>query len=232
MDKKYAKYILNKTREDYNLISDDFSRTREYIWEELIPLLDNNIKKGDIVLDLGCGNGRYYDYLKKKEANYVGIDNSEKLIEIAGKKHPLADFRTGDALNLPFKDDYFDKIIAVAVLHHIPSEEFRLRFLKEIKRVLKDNGVVIITVWKFHRKKEKKILLKHTLLKLIGMSKLDFKDILEPWGKRTERYYRWFSEKELISLAKKAGFKVKDSGQIENKRGNRKNIYLVAAPIA
>ncbi|MDD5445945.1 MAG: methyltransferase domain-containing protein [Candidatus Pacebacteria bacterium] len=232
MKEDYAKYIINKVREDYNFISDDFSRTREYLWEELKPLLDKYIKKGDKVLDLGCGNGRYYSYFQKKKTEYIGIDNSEKLIEIAKKKHLFADFRTGDALNIPFPDKHFDKVVSIAVFHHIPSKEFRLQFLKEVRRVLKDNGLVILTVWKFHRKEEKKILLKYFLLKLIGMSKLDFKDILEPWGKKANRYYHSFSEKELSELAKEANFEVKETGQIENERGNRKNIYLVATSLS
>ena len=227
MKKEYAKYIINKTREDYNLISDDFSRTREYLWEELRPLLDKYICEKDKVLDLGCGNGRYYRYFKEKEAEYIGIDNSEKLIEIAKKKYFFADFRVGDSLNLPFPDNYFDKVVSIAVLHHIPSKDFRMQFLKEAKRVLKKDGNIILTVWKFHRKKEKKLLFKYTLLKIIGLSKLDFRDILEPWGNRAERYYHWFSEKELEKLVEKTSFEIEEIGQIENEKGNRKNIYLV-----
>lgn len=232
MKEEYAKYIINKTREDYNLISEDFSRTREYMWEELKPFLDPYIKKGDKVLDLGCGNGRYYQYFKDKETEYIGIDNSEKLIEIAKKKHLFADFRTGDALNLPFPNNYFDKVVSIAVLHHIPSEKLRKKFMEEARRVLKDNGILVITVWNFHQKKEKKILFKYSFLKLFGLSRLDFKDILEPWGKKAERYYHWFSEKELVDLAKETGFEVKEIGRIENERGNRKNFYLIAVPIA
>jgi ubiquinone/menaquinone biosynthesis C-methylase UbiE len=145
MDQKYAKYLLEKTREDYNLLAEDFSRTRSVVWEEL-KLLGKYILPGDKILDLGCGNGRLLQILGEKNIEYFGVDNSEKLIKIAKEKylHPpqvfgtqkfgraRINFQVADALNLPFSDNFFDKVYSIAVLHHIPSTEFRLQFLKEI----------------------------------------------------------------------------------------------------
>ncbi len=223
MDKEYAKCLLNKVREDYNLISGDFSRTRRYPWPEIKFLFDY-AKKGDKVLDLGCGNGRFCQFLKGTD--YTGADISSGLIKEAKKRHPKLEFIEADALNLPFSDNSFDVVLSIAVLHHIPSKELRIRFLKEARRVLKEKGKIIITVWKFHRKKDRFLLLKYTILKILGKTRLDFKDILEPWGKKTERYYHWFSKRELVKLAEEAGFKAKGSGFTKKK--NRENIYLVA----
>ncbi len=228
MDKEYAEYLLEKTREDYNLIADEFSRTREKPWEELKPLFDYYTKNRERVLDLGCGNGRYYDFLKEKQVEYTGLDNSEKLIELAKKRYPGLNFQIGDALRLPLPDNYFDKVFSIAVLHHFPSEGIRLESLDEVRRVLKKGGLLILTVWKFHEKKEILLLIKYTFLKVIRKSKLDFKDILEPWGKKAERYYHWFSERELIKLFDKSGFKIREAGVIRNKKGNRRNIYIIA----
>lgn len=228
MKSEYAKYLLDKTKDDYNLISEDFSRTRVAVWEETKFLFNEYLENNDKMLDLGCGNGRYFLMTKDKDIDYIGIDNSSKLIEEAKKNHPLAKFKTADALNIPFPDNHFDKVYSIAVVHHIPSVEFRLKFLNEAKRVLKENGLLIITAWKFYRLQEYFLLFKYTILKLIGMSKMDFKDILEPWGNKTERYYHWFSQRELINLVKKAGFKIKESGIMENKKRNRRNIYIVA----
>ena len=228
MEKKYAEYLLKKTQKDYNLIAEDFSRTRTRIWDEIRFLFDSYLIEGDRVLDLGCGNGRYYETVKRKGVDYVGVDNSERLIKLAQKKHPGVRFQTADALNLPFPDNYFDKVYSIAVLHRIPSREFRSQFLKEVKRVLKQEGFLILTVWKFHKRKKTSLFLKYTILKLIGRSKLDFKDIFEPWGKKIEKYYHWFSQKELTNLVKKVGFKIKEVGIVKNERGNRQNIYLIA----
>lgn len=226
MEKEYAEYLLKKTKEDYNLIAEDFSRTRSAIWPETRTLFDKYLLEGEKILDLGCGNGRYFEYLEDKKVNYFGVDNSEKLIKIAKSKYPGVHFQIADALNLPFPDNFFDKVISIATFHHIPSKEFRIKFLNEVKRILKPGGILILTVWNFKEFKEFSIYFKFLILKLFG-SKLDFGDFLEPWGAKAVRYFHFFSKKELINLAKKVNLKVREIGIIRNERGNRKNTYLI-----
>lgn len=228
MRQEDAHYLLVKTREDYNLIAQEFSSTRQNVWEEILFLFDNYLVPGDKVLDLGCGNARYYPVFKEKQTEYIGIDSSKNLIEISKENYPEAEFKVEDALNLSFPDNYFNNVYSIAVLHHIPAKEFRLKFLTEAKRVLKSNGLLVLTVWKLHQIKEWQLLIKYTLLKLIGKSKLDWNDIYEPWGKKTKRYYHWFSKKELENLVKEAGFKIEKSGIAKNNKKNRQNIYIVA----
>jgi tRNA (uracil-5-)-methyltransferase TRM9 len=227
MDLDFAKSILEKTKENYNLIAKEFSATRREIWEEL-KFLFKDLKEGEKVLDLGCGNGRWYKVFKEKKVDYFGLDNSEKLIEIAKENFPDAKFFVGDALNLPFQDDFFDKVYSIALLHHIPSEDFRIKVLKEAKRVLKPGGILILTCWRIHRLREILALLKYTLLKIIGRSKLDFKDFFVPWGKKMLRYYHFFTQRELENLVKKVGFEILESGVVKNKRGNRQNYYIIS----
>jgi tRNA (uracil-5-)-methyltransferase TRM9 len=227
MDLDFAKFILEKTKENYNLIAKEFSATRKEIWEEL-KFLFEDLKEGEKVLDLGCGNGRWYRVFKEKRVNYFGIDNSEKLIEIAKENFPEAKFFVGDALNLPFQDNFFDRVYSIALLHHIPSEDFRIKVLKEVKRVLKPGGILILTCWKIHQWREIFALLKYTLLKLIGRSKLDFKDFFVPWGKKMLRYYHFFTQRELKNLLRKVGFEILKSGVVKNKRGNRQNYYIIS----
>lgn len=231
MKEKYAQYLLNKVKEDYNSIGYEFSRTRSFIWEETRFLFDNYIKKGELILDIGCGNGRYVELVKNKEAAYVGVDNSQKLITLAKERYPNTDFILSDALSLPFSGERFDRVYSIAVFHHIPSHELRLKFLSEIQRVLKPRGVLVLTVWKFHRWKEYLLLIKYSILKIIGKSKLDFKDILEPWGNEIERYYHWFSKHELKKMLEQSGFKVTEAGVIKNGRKNRQNIYIIAKKV-
>jgi ubiquinone/menaquinone biosynthesis C-methylase UbiE len=225
MDLEYAKFILEKTKENYNLIAKEFSATRKEIWEEL-KFLFNDLKEGEKVLDLGCGDGRWYKVFKDKKVDYFGIDNSEKLIEIAKENFPEAKFFVGDALNLPFPDNFFDRVYSIAVLHHIPSEVLRMKFLNEAKRVLKPQGKLVLTVWRFVQKDEIFRLVKYIILKILGISKLDFKDVFEPWGKKVMRYYHCFSKRELENLVKEVGFEILESGVVKNKRGNRQNYYV------
>jgi len=134
MNEKYARNLLDKTQVNYNRIASHFSNTRKYIWDDL-KYFEGFVNNGDRVLDLGCGNGRLLELFKNKDIEYIGIDNSENMIEIAKTKYPGANFQVGNVLNLPLKNNSFDKVFSIAVLHHIPSKEFRLKFFQEIKKL-------------------------------------------------------------------------------------------------
>lgn len=216
------KKIIEKTRQDYNSISNHFSKTRNKPWEDF-KFLFEDIPAGAKVLDLGCGNGRFSEFLKK--ADYIGVDKSEELIKKAKRKYPETNFEVADGLNLPFKDNEFDFVISVAVIHHMPSKETRLKFLKEIKRVLKKNGRVRITTWNYWGE-SKKIYFKNLFQKIIG--KIGFRDVFVPWHDKegnvvANRYYHFFTIKELEKLIKKAGLE----GEIFKKeKGIKSNIIL------
>lgn len=233
MDRKYAEYLLQKTKEDYNSIANDFSRTRGYNWKEL-KILETYLANGEKILDLGCGNGRLYDFLKDKQIDYYGIDISEKLIEIAKSRYPEGKFQVANVLNLPFPENFFDKVLNIAVLHHIPSKEFKLQALKEVRRVLKKDGFLLITVWNlWQRKTAWQLFFKNAFLKLIGKTKLDFKDIFYPWRNQNrkiiaQRYFHLFTKKELKKITEKAGLKIKEIGILERPSSKDNNIYLIA----
>jgi len=235
MKKKYAEYLLIKGRQDYDKISEQFSESRAFLWKELVSFA-KYVKPGERILDLGCGNGRLYDLLKDKKIEYVGVDSSKELIKIAKSKHLEGNpkFHVVEALNLPFSNNYFDKVFSIAVLHHIPSNEFRMEFLKEIRRVLKPKGKIILTVWNLYSKKGVSLsLIKYTLLRLFGKSKLDKGDIFYPWRDfegniKAERYFHCFKKRELSKLVKKAGFLVEELDFLPRGKAKEANIYLVA----
>jgi len=231
MKKEYAEYLLKKTKEDYNKIAENFTRSREFIPEDIRNLGEYTIP-GEKVLDLGCGNGRFYKVLRDKKVDYFGIDFSEELIKIAKNDYQKAKFRVTNVLNLPFPNNFFDKVYSISVLHQIPSREFRLQSLKEARRVLKPEGLLILRVWNiFKRPNFYKLFFKYSILKIFLKSKLDFFDVFLPWkdskGKIIlERYYHCFSKKELKKIVRAAGFEIKEiwgSGL-----GKRSNIYLTA----
>ncbi|MCX6738066.1 MAG: class I SAM-dependent methyltransferase, partial [Candidatus Parcubacteria bacterium] len=195
-------------------------------------VLQDYINSGDKILDLGCGNGRLKEIIGSK-ADYYGVDVSGTLIRIANNKYPDGKFFVSKPLSLPFENDFFDKVFCLAVFHHIPSRAIRKEFLKEISRVLKPMGKVILTVWDLNdNKKAKKLLFRNALLKLIGKSKLDFKDVFYPWKNSVgdvviNRYIHIFSEKELEKIIESIGFIIKEKGILErSKKG--KNILIIA----
>lgn len=227
MKKEYAKYLLDKTRQDYNAIADQFSSTRRFVWRGMESLYNYALPK-EKVLDLGCGNGRLLQIFKEIDIDYTGIDNSEKLVEIARKTYPTAHFEVVDSLRLPFPNNHFDKVYCIAVLHHTPSTELRLELLEGVRKVLKPDGLFILTVWDLWRWYRLGTILKFTMLKLIGRSKLDFKDIFVPWRGVCQRYIHCFTKGELKKLVEKAGFQVKEIGVLKIPEGKEKNIYIVA----
>ncbi len=228
MNRKYAEKLVSGVNKHYSLVAEKFSRTRDIPWSEIKFLFDTYIKTDDIVLDLGCGNGRFSEFIENKK-NYVGIDNSQELIDLAKKKYPKIDFRKDNALETSFNNDYFDKIFSVSVLHHFPSYELRFNFLNEAKRILKPGGLLIITVWDLNEKpKIKRIAYKNYFLKLIGLSKLDFNDALVDWHGISKCYVHLFTMPELKKIIQDAGFKLIDSGviRIKNKK-TLSNFYVV-----
>ena len=99
-------------------------------------------KKTDAILDLGCGTGILEAELDpKKFSNITGVDLSEKMINLASEKVKGAAFLAADGEHLPFKDNSFDIIICSSTLHHFPDLS---PILQELKRVLKEHGLIII----------------------------------------------------------------------------------------
>lgn len=91
----------------------------------------NNIKKGDKVLDLGCGNGALTYDLGEKASSVVGIDLNEKNIQTARREYGRENIKyiIGD-ITRDFSNQRFDVIILSNVLEHIKN---RLAFLESIR---------------------------------------------------------------------------------------------------
>ena len=105
--------------------------------------------KTGIALDIGCAGGLYSRLLNDLGFETYGVDTNEKFLDIA-KRNSKVNYILADAKNLPFRDNNFDVIIMLATLEHITERE---NTLKEINRVLKQNGILILTVpntWSYY----------------------------------------------------------------------------------
>jgi ubiquinone/menaquinone biosynthesis C-methylase UbiE len=200
MDISKAKQLIKLNRQTYDYIANEFSNTRKHLWQEM-KSFGQYIKDKNKILDLGCGNGRLIKTLEDKQVEYTGLDNSYELIKIAKKKYPNHHFRVGNLSKLPFGNNNFDLIFAIASIHHIPSKKLREQTAAEIRRVLKNKGRAIISVWNLNQDKYsdqiKKSQKEHSFL--------EKGDWLKPWGEKNSklyRYYHRFSQKELENLFK------------------------------
>jgi len=219
--------IIAKMKEDYNQIAAGFSATRQQPWEEMDEFL-RFVKAGDRVLDLGCGNGRLYQVLAEKSTEYWGLDISENLLEVARETYGRREethWLVGDMTRaLDFKDDFFDTVFMVASLNHIPTVKLRQQTLKEIGRVTKKNGWLVMTNWNLRAWHWIKKYGWWYLLwggKLKGMER---GDVWKKWSyggrELTERYYHAFTAGEIARLAHQSGWQVVE--QYFSTRGERR----------
>ncbi len=219
---KEAQRILQQVRKFYNETTKEFSGSRKFIWKEfrfIKDLVDSNQK----VLDLGCGNGRFSELFNQKQ--YVGIDISENLVEVARKKYPDKKFIVYDGLNLPFSENSFDLVFSIAVFHHLPKP-IREKLFIQVKKILKPGGKFLISVWYlWHKFFTYKLILKNLFKKIFTKTCLGFLDIEVPWGKDKRRYVHLFTAGRLIRELKAAGFKIKRSFIL--KKGKQKNLVVI-----
>ena len=106
--------------------------------EELIKIL--NPKKGEIILDLGCGSGQLANKISKSGAEVIGIDNSNEMIAEAKTKYPNLQFFVKNASNFQFKKP-FDTIFSNAVLHWITGSE---NVIISMNKNLKNGGRLVV----------------------------------------------------------------------------------------
>ncbi len=207
MKKETADDLLKLSREEYDKYALEFSDTRQCFWEEL-KFLKEYVDVEYKVLDIGCGNGRLLDLFENIDINYTGVDSSKELIAIAQKlKGFKGTFIQADALSLPLEDNSFDAVFSIAVLHHIPSKENRMKFISEAHRVLKPGGIFVFTVWNTLQWKFAKTHLIHFFKKIFGFSKLDFGDIIISFGnEKRQRYIHSFTKHGIRNLFKKNNF--------------------------
>lgn len=114
---------------------------------------------GDVVLDAGCGTGRHLRGLAGiPGVRYFGIDTKQEdldkaaasLAEIPGVDAGNCQIKKADIRHLPFADDFFDCVICSEVLEHIPEHE---QAIKELVRVLKSTGLLVISVPRYFPEK-------------------------------------------------------------------------------
>ncbi|GLU16253.1 hypothetical protein SLE2022_326950 [Rubroshorea leprosula] len=135
IEKKYVHCV-------YDAIAPHFSSTRFAKWPKVSAFLES-LPTGSLVLDAGCGNGKYLGL--NPNCYFIGCDISAPLIKICEDRgHEVL---VADAVNLPYRTGFGDAAISIAVLHHLSTESRRNKAIEELVRVVKKGGLVLITVW-------------------------------------------------------------------------------------
>lgn len=142
MTSALLKNSYNKSASIYNskfkdIQSEKYDKLKSYF-------SDIDSKKN--LLDLGCGTALFYSYLQENftinNLKYHGIDFSEKMIQQASliTKNVII----GDVSNLPYSNNYFNIIVSFTVIGL--TDDSLANIFSEIYRVLKNNGICIITI--------------------------------------------------------------------------------------
>lgn len=117
-------------------------------WMKSFYQYNSNDNNEVSILEVGFGQGTDLVQFAKAGAKCTGIDYTPKHFELAQLNFQLrgleADLRLGDASDLPFEDNSFDKVYSFGVLHHTPDIE---KCIDEVYRVLKPGGVFVMSLY-------------------------------------------------------------------------------------
>ncbi|XP_031826833.1 class I SAM-dependent methyltransferase fire dancer [Nomia melanderi] len=131
-------------------------------WPRICQFLEE-LEPGALVCDIGCGNGKYLSV--NHSIFKVGVDRCKRFTDIAREKEN--EVLVCDNLALPFRDESFDAVLSIAVVHHFATTERRVHALKELARVLRIGGRLVISVWAMEQRHRK----------------FQSQDVLVPWPK-------------------------------------------------
>jgi tRNA (uracil-5-)-methyltransferase TRM9 len=243
VDTEIAQYLLKINYQFYQTFSSNFSATRQAVQPGVRRIL-GNISPDEGILDIGCGNGNFWNALASfgHRGVYVGVDFSPELLRIAAlnsyKRRPISENSTVPVFipldlseadwELKLTDAPFDHVVAFAVLHHIPGEEMRISILNKIRQLISQNGEFTFSVWQFMNSKRLRSRLHNWSEVGLSNQQVDYGDYLLDWrsGGKGLRYIHNFDEQELINLAKKSGYQVKSSFYSDG-AGNNLGLYQI-----
>src|SRR2546430_10691930 len=132
--------------EGWERVADKYDSVWSSSTRQFIAALLNaaEVREGKSVLDIGCGPGYVSAAATERGATAVGVDFSREMVGIARRMFPRIEFREGDAQNLGFADETFDRVVANFALLHLASPA---RACEEACRVLKPGGKFGFTTW-------------------------------------------------------------------------------------
>ncbi|MGB0887513.1 MAG: class I SAM-dependent methyltransferase [Vicingaceae bacterium] len=144
-------------------LESDFQQRRLKSTIDLIPAAAKN--QSLRLLDIGCGEGHFTDVIKKEFPKFEvhGLDYSVSAIDYAHKTFSEINFITANAYHPPYQNEYFDIVVCNNLWEHVPDP---LQMLRAMKRVLKPNGLLIVSTPSRYRFSN--------LIKALGGQKIEF----------------------------------------------------------
>ena len=182
-------HINSLTRQAYNLAAQKYHdlfhnemNEKEYD-RKLLDSFAARFNKDSLICDAGCGPSAHIGrYLFEKGINVVGVDISEKCVELAQLNYPEMKFECADISSMPFDDNYFDGLISYYSIINTPKI-YVGRIFTEFRRVLKPGGYLLAAV-------------------KAGTAEGYIDDLL---GIKVRSYFSLFTKEEIVKYFKDAG---------------------------
>lgn len=126
----------------YNSIGDGYNMTRQpdqYLVSKLTEFLTPT--ESGLYLDIGCGTGNYTTAIANNTYDFVGVEPSGKMLEMAKTKSPKTRWLMGSAEHIPTESTIFDGVIATLTIHHWTN---LYKAFEELYRVIKAGGKIVL----------------------------------------------------------------------------------------
>jgi len=150
----------------YDTVAVHWDHTRHSPWPSVSKFISDQPEQS-LFADVGCGNGKYLRVIEEHNCYYVASDRSEKLAEVCSEKYGY-DVGVADATYLPYRSNVFDAVINIAVMHHISSYARRLQLLRELIRICRPGGQVLVVAWALEQGEQER-------------KKFEKQDTMVPW---------------------------------------------------
>jgi len=120
---------LSRVWEVWDYQADKLGITNRH--KEIMKRIADEIEPNSSLLDVGAGHGYFYNFVKDKNVNYVGVDTSVKMLQIAKQKHPEATVLYGDIYTIHKDLEPRDYVVVIDVLIHLPEIKVPIQNLWE-----------------------------------------------------------------------------------------------------
>jgi SAM-dependent methyltransferase len=200
------------------------------------------------VLDVGCGNGRFYRCLAQqlgRSFTYLGLDSSQQLIALARARSAesrnvccqVVDFVDGD-LDEQLGNRRFALVAAFGVLHHVPGRQRRRRFLEALCRLVLPGGSLAISTWRKYSDKQfrRKVMdwpeLNRQIGEPIDLTQIEAGDHLVHKPGRGVRYCHFIEDGEAQDLLADLPLSILADFTADGRVGHRNRYFVLTAPAA
>ena len=140
---------MNNLEEYYNKFNEDKrlnTRRGQVEFITNMKYIHKYLKKGDKILDIGAGTGKYSLSLDKEGYEVTAVELVKRNIQIINKKNPHLKTILGNALDLSMiKDNTYDVVLLFGPMYHLKKREDQIKALAETKRVTKKEGIIFVS---------------------------------------------------------------------------------------